>query len=32
MPFDAGTLLETTSEWQNKPYNQDLGSTFTAAG
>ena len=31
MPFDAQTLLENTSDWQNQPYDQDLGSTFTAA-
>jgi hypothetical protein len=32
MPKDAATLLESTSDWQNQPYDQDLGSTFTAAG
>jgi len=31
MPFDAETLLENSSDWQNQPYDQDLGSTFTAA-
>ena len=32
MALGADTLLDSTSDWQNKPYNQDLGSTFTAAG